>query len=261
MPNPEGSFIWYELMTSDPDNAARFYAEIVGWTVGGFGGGEDTKGYRIFSADGEGIAGLMQLPDGAPNPGWFAYLYVADVDAKARAIEAAGGKIHMPATDLEGVGRIAMVADPQGLVFYIMNPRSPDPNAQSHVFAPERMGHCAWNELVTSSLPDALDFYVSQLGWTKAEAMSMGAMGDYQFIDHGGLRLGAMMQTFGDWPLRWTFYFRVPDVDALLEPIAARGGAISNGPHDVPGGGRIVIGTDPQGATFALVSGGVGEPA
>ena len=257
MPNPEGSFIWYELMTSDPDGAASFYTDIVGWTVGGFGGGEDTKDYRIFSADGEGIAGLMQIPDGAPaRPGWFAYLYVADVDAKAGAIEAAGGKIHMPPTDIDGVGRIAMVGDPQGLVFYIMNPRSPDPNAESRVFAPNDLGHCAWNELVTPSLSGALSFYVDQFGWTKAEAMNMGPMGDYQFIDHGGQRLGAMMQTQGDWPMRWTFYFRVPDVDAAVERIHARGGTITNGPHDVPGGARIVIGTDPQGASFALVSGG-----
>jgi len=260
MANPEGSFIWYELMTSDPDGAASFYADIVGWTVSGFEGGTDTKGYRIFWAGNEGIGGLMQLPEGAPTrPGWFAYLYVADVDAKAEAIVAAGGRVHMPPTDLEGVGRIAMVADPQGLVFYLMNPKSPDPNAESHVFAPDRIGHCAWNELVTPSLSSALDFYVDQLGWTKAEAMSMGPMGDYQFIDHGRQRLGAMMQTHGDWQPRWTFYFRVADVDALVDRIGARGGKVTMAPHDVPGGGRILLGIDPQGADFALVSGG--EPA
>ena len=257
MPNPEGSFIWYELMTSDPDGAASFYGDVVGWSVGSFGGGADTAGYRIFSAGGEGVAGLMQIPEGAPaKPGWFAYLYVADVDAKTKSIEAAGGKIHMPPTDIEGVGRIAMVADPQGLVFYIMNPTSPDPNGESHAFAPDRIGSCAWNELVSSSLTGALDFYVGQFGWTKAEAMSMGPMGDYQFIDHGGLRLGAMMQTHGDWQMRWSFYFRVADVDAAVARIDALGGKVTMGPHDVPGGGRILLGVDPQGADFALVSGG-----
>jgi len=257
MANPEGSFIWYELMTTDAAAAGSFYADIVDWTVSSFDGGADTQGYRILSAGEEGVAGLMKLPDGAPSrPGWFAYLYVADVNAKAEAIQAAGGKIHMPPTDLEGVGRVAMVADPQGLIFYIMTPTPRDPNAESHAFAPDRVGHCAWNELVTPSLPGALDFYVAQFGWTKAEAMSMGPMGDYQFIDHGGLRLGAMMQTHGDWQPRWTFYFRVASVDALIDRIAAAGGKVTMGPHDVPGGGRILLGTDPQGADFALVSGG-----
>ena len=257
MTNPEGSFIWYELMTTDTDAAAKFYADIVGWTVSSFDGSADTHGYRILSAKDEGVAGLMKIPDGAPNrPGWFAYLYVADVDAKASAIQAAGGKIHMPPTELQGVGRVAMVADPQGLVFYIMKPTPPVPNAESHAFAPDRIGSCAWNELVSTSLAGALDFYVGQFGWTKAEAMNMGPMGDYQFIDHGGQRIGAMMQTNGEWPPRWTFYFRVPDVDALVDPIAKQGGKVAMGPHNVPGGGRILLGTDPQGADFAVVSGG-----
>ncbi len=32
----------------------------------------------------------------------------------------------MPPTDIQGVGRIAMVADPQGAPFYIMTPQPPD---------------------------------------------------------------------------------------------------------------------------------------
>ncbi len=34
MSNPVGSFIWYELMTSDPDAAAKFYGSVIGWSVG-----------------------------------------------------------------------------------------------------------------------------------------------------------------------------------------------------------------------------------
>ena len=33
MPNPEGSFIWYELMTPDPDASKAFYDAVVGWNI------------------------------------------------------------------------------------------------------------------------------------------------------------------------------------------------------------------------------------
>ena len=117
MPNPHGSFIWYELMTTDAAAAGRFYGEVVGWTVGerGVSGVSD---YRIFSAGEAAVAGLMTLPAGAAEggmrPGWFGYIGVDDVDAAVAGITAAGGAIHMPAMDLPGVGRLAMVADPQG---------------------------------------------------------------------------------------------------------------------------------------------------
>jgi uncharacterized protein len=33
MANPAGSFIWYELMTPDPDAIAPFYEAVVGWRI------------------------------------------------------------------------------------------------------------------------------------------------------------------------------------------------------------------------------------
>jgi len=52
----------------------------------------------------------------------------------------------------------------------------------------------------------------------------------------------------------WNYYFRVDSVDAAVERIKAAGGAVTNGPMEVPNGDRIVQGTDPQGAAFSLVS-------
>ncbi|MEJ0100407.1 MAG: hypothetical protein WDO12_12000 [Pseudomonadota bacterium] len=55
------------------------------------------------------------------KPTWLGYLHVADVDAATRAIVADGGKVLMPRMDLP-VGKIAMVADPMGSPFYVMDP-------------------------------------------------------------------------------------------------------------------------------------------
>ena len=66
--------------------------------------------------------------------------------------------------DIPGVGRFAMVADPQGMVFYIMRGDGSQDSQAFHVTAP---GHCGWNELVTSDHKAALAFYGELFNWQK----------------------------------------------------------------------------------------------
>lgn len=249
MPNPEGAPVWYELMTNDPDGAQEFYARVVGWTV--TPAGMEGMDYRILTApDGKPVGGIMATPPGNPMPpGWFAYLGVQDTDAKAREVKEQGGQVHVPPTDIPGVGRFAVVADPQGMVFCIIRGGVED----SRAFDSSAHGHCAWNELVTPDQKGALAFYGTLFGWTNAENMPMGEMGDYAFLDHGGARIGAVMQQQPQWPARWSHYFRVPSIAAAMEAAKAAGGAVHFGPQDVPGGDTIILGSDPQGGAFALV--------
>lgn len=84
--------------------------------------------------------------------------------------------------------------------------------------------------------------------------MPMGEMGDYQFINHGGEMIGAVMPNAPGGPgPRWTFYFRVADIDAATAQVSGNGGNVHHGPSEVPGGDFITIASDPQGAMFGLV--------
>ena len=257
MATQTGMPIWYELITTDVDAAKKFYGDIVGWTTTTFPSPADGTPYNIFNYGESGVGGLMTLPDGAPTgPGWFAYFHVDDVDAKVAQNGAAGGKTHMPATDLPGVGRIAMIADPQGIVFYLMAPDPSMGDQESTTFSASLPGRCSWNELVTSDQKTALPYYSSLLGWTSTEKMAMGEMGDYTFLDCGDTRIGAMMDRASpEQPLKWTFYFAIPDVDAAVDKVKAGGGTVIMGPMDVPGGQRIILAVDPQGASVGFVSG------
>lgn len=258
MPTPEGMPIWYELLTADLDAARRFYGPITGWTTTAFptpGGGME---YNVWTMADTGIGGLASPPPGAAVPsGWLAYFHVQDVDAKAKAVAAAGGAITMPASDIPGVGRIALVADPQGVPFYLMRPDPSMPDVENTSFSEHLPGRAAWNELVTSDQGASLPFYAGLFGWSSTEAMPMGEMGDYSFIDGpGGIRLGAMMnRAHPEQPLRWAFYFRVPDADRAAEQVKAGGGQVVAGPMDVPGGQRVVMAIDPQGAGVGFVAG------
>jgi predicted enzyme related to lactoylglutathione lyase len=77
----------------------------------------------------------------------------------------------------------------------------------------------------------------------------------FALFDLLGMQFGAMMTAGAGWPTCWTYYFNVPSIDAAKERIEHAGGTVTMGPHEVPGGRHIIIGTDPQGAAFALVGG------
>jgi predicted enzyme related to lactoylglutathione lyase len=259
-PNPVGDFIWYELMTSDADGAKAFYDAVVGWNFGE--GAEEYQGYRMINTGDGGFAGGVmpltpEMQQHGARPTWLGYLNVADVDEKVASIEAAGGKALMGAMDIPNVGRIAMVADPQGAPFYVMKPIPPagQENEPSTVFSPTDQGRCAWNELSTSDPQAARRFYGEQFGWTTDNFMPMGEHGEYRFIDHQDLTLGAIAGSMAGQVPHWRYYFRVPSVAEAKRIVEAKGGKIAMGPMEVPGGDHIVIGFDPQGAEFALVGG------
>jgi len=177
---------------------------------------------------------------------------VDDVDATVDKLVSLGGKVMMPAMDVPGAGRMAMVTDPQGVPFYVMRGAV---DAPSRAFAMDkpRPGHCAWNELATTDQKGAWLFYGELFGWTQDGAMDMGPMGEYQFVRHGGV-IGAIMPRPEEMPVSlWSYYFRVHDIDEAVKIIKDNGGQVMYGPGEVPGGGFIISGLDPQGAPLNLI--------
>jgi uncharacterized protein len=262
MTNQHGDFIWYELLTVDADAAGEFYGKVVGWTS--IPSGQPGMDYRFFSSgDGsnmaDGVGGFMaittEMAEHGARPAWVGYIAVDDVDASVTKLTAAGGAVLMPAMDLDGVGRMAMVADPQGAPFYVMKGAS-DETSHSFAATEPKAGHCAWNELSTSDPEGAKAFYSDLFGWTKDGEMDMGPMGKYEFMKASGDRfaVGGVMAKMPDMPVSmWTYYFRVPDIDVAVDTITASGGTLLMDPVEIPGGEFSVAALDPAGASFGLV--------
>src|SRR6476661_912085 len=252
-PDDQGGFIWYELMSPDPEGSKAFYDAVIGWNIGE--AGPEFNGYRMIGRSDGGVAGGVmplnaEMQQHGARPTWLGYLNVGDVDAKVASIEAAGGKALMGPMDIPNVGRIAMVADPQGAPFYVMRPIPPEgrENEPSTVFSPTDQGRCAWNELSTSDPVAARRFYGEQFGWESNDFMDMGEHGAYRFFDHHGVRLGGFSGMMNqDQHPHWRYYFRVPSVSKAKETAEAKGGKVVMGPMEVPGGDHIIIGFDPQG--------------
>jgi predicted enzyme related to lactoylglutathione lyase len=254
-----GQFIWYELMTTDVDAAKAFYDAVVGWNIESQS--NFPNGYRMIGrSDGKSAGGVLPLTEemqqhGA-RPTWLAYIHVGDVDGAVRSIEQAGGKTFMPAFDIPNVGRVAMVADPQGAPFYVMKPIPPEgqPDAKSDVFSVDQPQRVRWNELSSSDQDGAIRFYTSQFGWTQEGAMPMGDMGEYKFINRDGVMIGAIMRKPPQMPVTaWTYYIGVDDIDRAAKAVTDGGGQILHGPMEIPGGEYSLNGMDPQGAAFGLV--------
>ncbi len=252
----QGSWIWYELMTPDPAAAKAFYDKVVGWTI--HPGTPETGDYGFITrADGAMTGGVLpitkDMAGGGCIPSWVGYIGVDNVDTFLPKLESAGGKVLMPARDVPMAGRIAMVADCCGAPYYVMTPTPPPGGGQSTAFSTSIVGSCSWNELYAGNQASALDQYTSLYGWDLPEPMDMGPMGKYQFINHDGGGIGAIMQAPPGAPKGWAHYFRVVSIDAATAAITAKGGQVINGPMQVPGDDWIVQGIDPQGAMFSLV--------
>lgn len=256
----QGGFIWYELMTTDAAAAGQFYSAVVrGWTFG-----ERVPAdvdYRMIQRSDGGMAGGVlklnaEMQAGGARPAWLGYLHVKDVDAAVAAIKADGGQSMMDPWDQPGVGRLAMVTDPQGAPFYLMDPIPPerDPDAVSDVFSVDQAEHVRWNELSSSDPDAAIAFYRRHFGWTQEGEMDMGEFGKYRFVQKDGVGIGAIMPKMPQMPVSlWTYYIGVDDIDRAVAAIIEQGGKLLNGPMEIPGGEFALNGLDPQGASFGLV--------
>ena len=255
-----GNFIWYELVTSDPDAAIDFYKNVVGWTAADFPHGPEMGDFRytILSAGDRGVAGLMELTDEmrahGGEPGWLGVIGVADADAATGQVAEAGGTVHKEPADIPTVGRFSVVADPGGAVFELLAPLPME--KEQPLLERNAAGNVGWHELYSSAGEKAsFDFYSGQFGWKTDTEMDMGAMGKYRIFSKDGVQLGGMMDKPENVPMSaWTFYFNVDAIDAAVERVKANGGEVMMGPMEVPGGSWIIQGKDPQGAHFALVA-------
>ena len=117
-------------------------------------------------------------------------------------------------------------------------------------------GAFCWNELGTTNLDAAKNFYSELLGWKLKESNSAGMVYNEIVVDGRENGVGGMYQMgpeYGAIPSHWTPYVAVDDVDAKAKQAAELGGKVCVPPTDIPNVGRFCMITDPTGATFSLI--------
>ncbi len=116
-----GALVWSELYTNEPQAEAVFYTALFDWSrldTSGAGG----LPYMLFQSGECNAAGMMTILEewGASAPAWSIYFAVQDCDATIKAAAGLGGSLLLPATDMPDIGRFALLADPQGAPFFVM---------------------------------------------------------------------------------------------------------------------------------------------
>jgi uncharacterized protein len=248
--NLRGRFLWYDLMTTDPEKAQAFYTKVAGWGTTKWDGPEP---YTMWTVGDTPIGGLMKLPPGVTAPPhWIGYIGTPDVDATIAQAQSLGASVMVKGTDIPTVGRYAVLADPQGAVFALYSPASERPETEGR----PGPGEFSWHELMTMDYEAAFAFYAAVFGWEKIQAHDMGEMGVYLEFGRNGKPLGGMFNkpVSVQAPPNWLQYIAVDSADRAAERVKANGGTLMQEPMEVPGGDRIAQCMDPQGGTFAVHS-------
>jgi predicted enzyme related to lactoylglutathione lyase len=250
-----GWFVWEELMTTDVASAAGFYKTVAGLKTSK---APFDPNYTVFQGSNGNMGGLMTLPDeakaGGTPPCWVSYIGAPNADETARRAAAYGGKVAKAPWDIADGGRIAILQDPQGAIFAVYS----NPTAVHAPPAPA-LGHASWHELATSDYVAAFDFYQKLFGWYIVNDQDMGpGMGIYRlFAPEDSKNAIGGIYTKPPQPPRpsaWLPYLKVVNVASATSKAKSGGATIFHGPAQVPGGGWITMGADPQGAAFALHS-------
>jgi predicted enzyme related to lactoylglutathione lyase len=248
----KGLFVWHELMTTDAKAAVGFYSKVAGLKTqpAAF-----DKTYTMFVAGGRPMGGLMVLAgDAAPN--WLTYIGTADVDETTRKAESLGAKVVKAPAPVPDGGRFSILQDPQGAVFAVYAFSKAQGGQAPSADIP--LGHSSWHELATSDHAAAFSFYQQLFGWHTTSSMDMGPQGVYRMFSpasakdpFGGMYTKAPGSPGGP---NWLPYIKVADARPATATAKKNGAKILNGPMQVPGGGWISMGIDPQGAAFAIHS-------
>ena len=235
-----GTFCWADLGVSDRETAKTFYGELFGWEA------QDQSGprgdYTEFSKDGSAVAGLRE-----GEPLWLSYVSVEDVDATAERAREAGATVEST-DDMSPAGRSATLSDPQGAPFALWQP--------GEVFGAGLVndtGTMVWQQLSSSDLPAARDWYSELFGWTWEELEGGGGYANARNSE-GWLTGGAMQLPVPGVTPTWQVSFSVEDAAAACGRVEELGGSTIMPRTETPVGG-VAVAADPQGAPLGLFDG------
>ncbi|RII12284.1 27 kDa antigen Cfp30B [Streptomyces sp. YIM 130001] len=247
-----GSLNWTDYCAPDIEAAAEFYGAVLGWEF--TPGPAEFGGYGTFTSDGRTVAGGMSVGADMAAPTWSVYFCTPDVDAAIKAVQDAGGSSLMEPMDVADLGRMGILADPQGAAFNVWRP-----GTLPGLEKVDETGSLNWAELYTDDVAAATAFY-SAVGLDTFD-VPMGSSSYVTVLPVGsgpeGMFGGIVAK--GDDPVEaggpshWLPYFAVDDCEATVARAREADGSVRSGPVDIEGVGRVAKLADPYGAKLAVI--------
>jgi predicted enzyme related to lactoylglutathione lyase len=114
-----GSWVWAELWTDEIEDAAAFYADVIGYAHDTTDRGGEV--YNLFTSQDQPRAGIVRIPVELENlePGWAPYVAVADIGATLNKVKGLGGRVVFAETEHPADANVALIMDPAGAVLFV----------------------------------------------------------------------------------------------------------------------------------------------
>jgi predicted enzyme related to lactoylglutathione lyase len=238
-----GAFVWHELRTKDVAGAQPFYAALFGWTYAK----SPVPGvdYHLIQLGERRVGGMFNSAGHDFPSHWGSFVSVPDVDEAADLTKAAGGELCAGPEDIPGVGRFAMIQDPQGAFVALYRNLASDPDSSD-----TQTGEFCWDQLNTTDMAAGAAFYQKVVGWTyeqPAADMGLFKQGDLMEASLGIVPAGV--------PPHWLSFIAVDDLTAVSQQAVSLGATVLMA--DLPAGpwGRFSVIQDPVGAVVGFFQG------
>jgi predicted enzyme related to lactoylglutathione lyase len=248
----QGDFCWIELATTDQSAAKKFYSELFRWSIGESEMAPDDF-YTTFKIDGRAVAAAYTLRSeqrarGVPAH-WSLYVAVENTDTTTSRATGLGAKVIAEPLDVYNVGRMAVLQDPTGAVFSVLQAKTHSGFGIRGIPAT----FCA-ADLSTPDQTGASRFYEQLFGWRIEKEDETSGHNYYHLFNHGEFIGGILPPAFRDpgTPSHWQVYLAVSDCNEAATRAKNLGARLHMPPMNIEKIGRMAVMTDPQGAAFAI---------
>ena len=239
----KGEIVWIDLITNDARANKKFFSNLLGWSF------KNHEAYDVALSGTKPVSGIIEdqeLLKGSKTSYWVVSASVKDAVATAKKIKSKGGKVLSEPMEISGRGTVALVEDPQGAFFSVLENSSGDPKASA-----PRNGEWMWAELWTSDPKAALSFYADVLSIT-AKPLGNDGGGEYFILKGDTYEFGGITKIpVKDEAPIWIPVLRVEDAAGIADKAVKLGGSILIGPTTVAGN-KVALITTPSGAPFLV---------
>lgn len=251
-----GAVLSADIAIPNRTSAQRFYSHVLGT------GEEPLWGADLRNNFGMSIIGLgARTEEHAALPvQWMPHIQVADVAASVERALALGGRELMHERDDDGSSQWAVLLDPNGAAFGLVQVVAPEalPDEES-IPEEEPVGHIAWLDITVADAEATRDFYREVVGWT-VEDIAMDddgeAYADYSMVGEEGTMGAGVCHARGaiaGLPPVWIVYLPVGDLAESLRRVALEGGEVVWTMPGEDGAVAYAIIQDPAGAHLGLL--------
>jgi len=232
-----GSFVWFDLVTSDRAKARTYYEKLFGWKISKAAGEED---YDLITHRGTLIGGIAEIK-GEEQAVWLGSLSIPDMQKAIAKVKQLGGKVLEPVQKVDDRGVIAIVEDNMGAAFVLLDTGSRDPAVRS-----VRAGDWLWTDLFTTDIAKSGKFYKELVG-LQPKTVSGTKKNQINLLTLNGKKKSGMVKI--PWKHvtpTWLPYIQVKNLTSTMKRSVQLGGQL----FFKFKGGAILL--DPTGAAFGI---------